>query len=311
MDKVAVMSRLKKKEQLIGHNGAVFSLVPTPQARTILSGAGDGWVVRWSLDQPELGQLLAKTGTQIFSMCLLPTQNQVVVGNMNGGVHWIELDAPEQTRNIAHHRGGVFAMQCIGNYLFTAGGDGRLTRWDIQHGKSLESLQLSTSALRAIDFSAQRNELAIGASDHAIYLLDATDLSLKQQITRAHDNSVFCVQYSQDERYLYSGGRDAQLKVWELGESARGVLQKAAHWYTINDLALSPDGSLLATGSRDKRIRIWRTSDFELIKTLDTIHDQGHVNSVNRLLWLPGGELISASDDRRLIVWEAATPPKK
>jgi WD40 repeat protein len=170
---------------------------------------------------------------------------------------------------------------------------------------------LSTSALRAIDFSPQRNELAIGASDHAIYLLDATDLSLKQQIIRAHDNSVFCVQYSQDEQCLYSGGRDAQLKVWELGESARGLLQKAAHWYTINDLALSPNGDFLATGSRDKRIRIWRTSDFELIKTLDTIHDQGHVNSVNRLLWLPGGELISAGDDRRLIVWEAAATPKK
>lgn len=299
-----MMNQLKKKVQLTGHNGSIFSVIADQQAGHILSGAGDGWVVRWSLAEPDLGKLIAKVETQIFSMCLLAGQNRMVVGNMNGGVHWVDLDAPDNTRNIAHHQKGVYAIHQIGDHVLTGGGDGIITRWDSLSGKSLESLQLSTSAIRGIDFSPQRNELAIGASDHSIYFLDATDLSLKRSIPKAHDSSVFCVRYSTDDQYLYSGGRDAQLKVWELGTSPKAVVEKAAHWYTINDLALSPDGAYLATGSRDKTLRIWRTSDFQLVKALEVVRDQGHVNSVNSLLWLPSGELISASDDRRLIVWQ-------
>lgn len=304
MDKASAMNQLKKKVQLTGHNGSIFSVIADQQKGHILSGAGDGWVVRWSLADPDLGKLIAKVETQIFSMCLLAGQNRMVVGNMNGGVHWVDLDAPDNTRNIAHHKKGVYAIKQLGDHVLTGGGDGIITRWDSLSGKSLESLQLSTAAIRGIDFSPQRNELAVGASDHSIYFLDATELSLKRSIPKAHDNSVFCVRYSTDDQYLYSGGRDAQLKVWELGTPPKAVVEKAAHWYTINDLALSPDGAYLATGSRDKTIRIWRTSDFQLVKALEVVRDQGHVNSVNSLLWLPSGELISASDDRRLIVWQ-------
>lgn len=305
MHKAATMNPLKKKVQLTGHNGSIFSVIADHQEGHILSGAGDGWVVRWSLAEPDMGKLVAKVETQIFSMCLLRGQNRVVVGNMNGGVHWVDLDQPDNTRNIAHHQKGVYAIRQINNDLFTGGGDGIITRWDSGSGKSLESLQLSRAAIRGMDFSPQRNEIAIGASDHAIYFLDASDLSLKRSIPNAHDNSVFCVKYSADDEYLYSGGRDAQLKVWEIDGAPKAIVQKAAHWYTINDLALSPDGDYLATGSRDKTIRIWRTSDFKLVKALEVVRDQGHINSVNSLLWLPGGALISASDDRRLIVWEA------
>lgn len=304
MDKVDSMNQLKKKVQLTGHNGSIFCVIADRQAGSILSGAGDGWVVRWSLAEPDLGKLIAKVETQIFSMCLLEGQQRMVVGNMNGGVHWLDLEAPEKTKNIGHHQKGVFVLSQIGDHVFTGGGDGILSRWDSLSGKSLESLQLSRSAIRAMDFSPLRNEIAIGASDNAIYFLDAARLTLKHSISDAHDNSVFCVQYSADQRYLYSGGRDAQLKVWDLDNLPRVVLQKAAHWYTINDLALSPDGAFLATGSRDKTIRIWRTDNFELVKALEVARDQGHVNSVNSLLWLPDGQLVSASDDRRLIVWE-------
>lgn len=300
------MHPLKKKAQLTGHNGSIFSVIADHQPGHILSAAGDGWIVRWNINDPELGKLVAKVDTQIFSMLLLEGQNRLVVGNMNGGVNWVDLDAPnspEANKNIAHHKKGTFAIYQIGDSVFTAGGDGLLTRWDSLSGKSIESLQLSISAIRSIDFSPQRNELALGASDNALYFLDATTLSLKNSIPNAHENSVFSVKYSLDGTRLFSGGRDALLKVWDL-DTHQSIAQRAAHWFTINDLAISPDGSYLASASRDKTIRIWRTDDFKLVKGLEAIRDQGHINSVNSLLWLPSGELISASDDRRLIIWQ-------
>lgn len=298
-----MMSQLKKKAQLTGHNGSIFSVIADHEPRHIISGAGDTWIVRWNLDDPEMGKLIAKVETQIFSMLLLKNQNRLVVGNMNGGVHWVDLDHPEATKNITHHKKGVYAIYQVGDAVFTGGGDGVITRWDSLSGKTIDSLQLSTAAIRSIDFSPPRNELAIGASDNAIYFLDAISLSLKNSIPAAHENSVFTVKYSYDQEQLYSGGRDALLKVWDL-DVFKSTAQRAAHWFTINDLALSPDGEYLASASRDKTVRIWRTADFKLVKGLEAIRDHGHVNSVNSLLWLPSGELISASDDRRLIIWE-------
>lgn len=295
---------VRKHIQLTGHNASIFSVVAGPGRRHFLSGAGDGWVAEWDLDDPETGRLIAKVETQIFSLLFLEEQHKVVVGNMNGGVHWVDLDNPQTTKNIAHHRKGVFDIKRVGGYIFSAGGGGMLTRWSADEGRSLESVQLTNQSLRCIDYDAERNELAVGSSDNSIYFLDAGTLELREQWTGAHDNSVFTVRYAPDGKHLFSGGRDAHLKVWNRKEG-RTVADHPAHWFTINDIAIHPEGHWLATGSRDKTIKIWDAHSFELLKVLETARDGGHVNSVNRLFWSPyRNYLISCSDDRSMIVWE-------
>lgn len=316
--------QVQKIAQLTGHNASIFALAAESGAQHFLSAAGDGWVVRWDLGNPAsptaslqrpqaVGKLIAKVETQIFSMLNLPDYNKLVVGNMNGGVHWVDLENPEATKNIAHHQKGVFDILRVGESVFTIGGEGKITRWSVGEGRSLESLHLSNQSLRCVDFlvrhnddgggSLSHNEIAIGASDNNIYLLNTDSLELKKTIKNAHDNSVFAVKYSPDGRYLLSGGRDAHLKIWDTKNDFQLVNAQPAHWFTINDLVFHPAGHWFATASRDKTIKIWDAKTFELLKVLDTIRDGCHVNSVNRLLWLENF-LISCSDDRSIIVWE-------
>ena len=298
---------VQKQAQLTGHNASIFKVVPFKQPSLFLSGAGDGWVVVWDLENPDLGKLIANVESQIFSLCYLKGHEVVVAGNMDGGVHWINLNDPNQTKNIAHHQQGVFAIQQVGESVLTAGGAGLLTRWNIKTQRTTESLHLSNKSLRCIAYSKERNELAIGASDHCIYLLDATTLSIKKTIEQAHDNSVFTILYSPDNRYLISGGRDAHLRVRNLEDNYQEISVQAAHWYTINHLAIHPKGHLLATASRDKTIKIWDMISFRLLKVIDTVRDTGHINSVNHLYWSAHhNQLISCSDDRSIIVWEVA-----
>lgn len=295
---------LQPLARLMGHNGSIFALQQGRDERHLLSAAGDGWVVEWDLAEPENGRLLARVETQLFALAYLPEQRLVVAGNMNGGVHWIDLDRPEQTRNVAHHRKGVYAVLGHGEYVFTLGGDGLLTRWSAADGRSLESIQLSSKSLRCIDFSPPRNELAVGSSDHGIYLLDADTLALKSHLPQAHENSVFALRYVPGADLLLSGGRDAHLRVWELGAQLKSALTLPAHWYTINEIVFHPQAHLFATASRDKTIKLWDASSFQLIKVLEPVRDKGHVNSVNTLLWSNYRDmLVSAGDDRSLIVW--------
>lgn len=300
--------KVEKIHTCTGHKAAIYTLAPGSDERHFLSAAGDGWVVEWNLDDPETGQLVASVETQVFSLCTCAPR-RLVAGNMNGGVHWIDRDHPDQTRNIQHHQKGVFDILSTGTGVFTAGGEGSISRWDMESGRSVESFQLSNQSLRAIAFSRAKNELAVGGSDCSIYLLDAETLALKQVLKNAHANSVFSLAYSPDQEYLLSGGRDALLKVWESDAPVsseyrlfEGTPAFPAHLFTVNHIVFSPDGRLLATASRDKTVKIWDSRNFELLKVIDTIRCGGHINSVNRLLWMPEC-LVSCSDDRTVSIW--------
>jgi WD40 repeat protein len=298
--------QIEKLAQLTGHNASIFALSKDQNPRHYLSGAGDGWIVRWDLDEPENGRLVAKIDTQVFSLLYLPKWDKAVIGDMNGGVHWVPLQAPDDTKDIAHHQKGVFAITQIGDHIYTAGGQGMLTRWSAEESRSLDSLQLSRQSLRCLAYAPKRNELAVGSSDNSIYLLDADSLTLKHHLPDAHNNSVFSLHYTPDESYLLSGGRDALLKAWQLDKGEpQAISSQPAHWYTINSIAFHPSGKWFATGSRDKTIKIWDADNFQLLKVLDTVRSGCHVNSVNRLLWHDyHNYLISASDDRSMIVWD-------
>ncbi len=301
------MLEIKKTAQLQGHQGSVFGLVQGRDAQHILSSGGDGWVVEWNLDKPDLGKLMAKVDTQVFSLATIPDSLRAVVGDMNGGVHWLDFSDVNATRDIAQHLKGTFSIRYFEELLWTAGGDGTLTQWNPDTMRTLNSIQLSTHSLRVLATCASRSEIAVGTSDRYIYIVDSQTLDIKTRIENAHQNSVFALCYSSDNRYLISGGRDAQLRVWNIENNYECISEQSAHWFTINDIAYHPTQPVFATASRDKTIRIWDGVTFELIKALDTIRDGGHINSVNRLLWTPDGQqLISCSDDRSLIVWSCS-----
>ncbi len=301
---------IEKKSQLLGHNAALYALDVSDDA--IWTGGGDAWLVRWDFNNLELGQLVAKTEKQIFSLKKLATQQKILVGDMDGGVRLIDLEQPDASINIAHHGGkGTFAsLQISENDLLTIGGNGVLTRWQIAPFRSIESVQLSRRSLRAIAYAPARGLIAVGGSDGHVFLLDK-NLNVLQVFKNAFESSIFSIVFSSDEKILIGGGRDAILKIWSLENDLDTggcvfSLQKTinAHWFTINAIAMHPKLPIFATASRDKTIKIWSSETFDLLKVVDTIRHGCHIRSVNRLAWLGDLEtLVSVSDDRSAIVW--------
>ncbi|HQF28656.1 MAG TPA: WD40 repeat domain-containing protein, partial [Bacteroidia bacterium] len=56
--------------------------------------------------------------------------------------------------------------------------------------------------------------------------------------------------------------------------------------------------------SRDKTVKIWDPESLEVIIRLEKQEADGHVNSVNKLLWLNNTDLLSAGDDRSIALWK-------
>ena len=298
---------IRKTAQLTGHNASVYALSAYNTDNLILSSGGDGMVVVWDLNNPELGRLLAKADGNIFSLTYLPEQHWVVAGNMYGGLHWIDMADQQNFKSVQIHKKGVFAFHQLNDkQLLSLGGEGGLTLWDIPNARSIETLELSAESLRCIDKHPFKSEIAIGSSGGNIYLVHSETLELKKVLKQAHQNSVFSVRYSPDGQYLLSGGRDAYLRIRET-VAYEELPTQAAHLFTVNDIAFHPTLPYFATASRDKTIKIWDAQSFALLKVIDSIRYGGHLKSVNGLLWSKyNNELISCSDDRSIIIWELA-----
>jgi centriolar protein POC1 len=118
-----------------------------------------------------------------------------------------------------------------------------------------------------------------------------------------HTMAVFSIQYSPAGDYLVTGSRDAQVKIWNTVNY--GLRQNIpAHLFAVNCIAFHPTQPYFATASMDKSIKIWGADDFKLYKVISREKGHpGHVLSINKLIW-NNEDLISVSDDKKIIVWK-------
>lgn len=115
--------------------------------------------------------------------------------------------------------------------------------------------------------------------------------------------SVFTLAYSPDGTYLASGGRDAQIKIWD-SATYQPIKNIPAHLFAINHILFHATKPYFATASMDKSIKIWGSDDFKLYKIISREKGHpGHVLSINKLAW-NGDQLLSVSDDKSVLVWD-------
>jgi WD40 repeat protein len=292
--------QIQHRATLTGHNAAIYCLTATDDA--IWTAGGDGMLVEWQPFISPDGVLRSQLPETVFSFCFLRDKTVAAVGTMQGGLHFIDLGTKTELHSVFQHPKGVFALQTHQNALLSVGGDGSLTLWTTDTLRPAESLNLTSKALRALDVRDGR--AAIGASNSHIYIV-ALDggLRLTHRLENAHLPSVFAVRFSPCGQWLLTGGRDAQLKIWSVADFALHHVVPA-HLNTINDISFAPDGRFFATASRDKTVKIWDSATFELCKVMDLYKNNGHVNSVNKVVWLDNQTLCSVSDDRTIRVWQ-------
>ena len=288
---------------LIGHKGAIYSLTRSNKEGHFISAGGDGWIAEWNAND-ENGKLLASTEAKIFSIFCSKEGNLIGAGDMEGKIYKIDTKQEVEPRVLDYYKRGIFCLSDFNGDLISLSGDGFITRWDKSNFQRIESLQLSRQSLRGCVVLKNKGLIAIGSSDHNIYLVKGENFQLLNFVKKAHSSSVFSLAVSQEEDIILSGGRDAMLRIWGFEEEFNLIKAIPAHLFTINDIKYSPDFRIFATASRDKTIKLWDSESFELLKVLDTVRDGGHLNSVNCLLWLSNQILVSCSDDRSIKIWE-------
>jgi WD40 repeat protein len=287
---------------LIGHEAAIYKLIPGQRAGIFISCGGEGYVVEWDPFKSEKGQLLARDTDSLYCMNM-NDHNQLFLGTKNGMFICCTLDSTREIRKLDIHKKGIYSIAVNEDFVFTAGGDGWLRVLNRLTLSLIYSLQLSAKSLRSVILMPDIDQLIVAGSERKLFLLDALRFDLISSNDSTHDNSVFCMLRSSPDKF-YSAGRDARLSLNIVENSIVNLASVPAHMNTINDLALNQEASLLATASRDRTIKIWSPGNLGLLKVIDGFKYKSHTHSINAVLWLDSETLVSAGDDRLIKVWK-------
>jgi WD40 repeat protein len=295
--------QVTRLHSLKGHKDSVYTVQPSSDESKFFSAAGDGMVALWDLKEPENGHLIAQLPNSIYALHFYARHNLLVAGHNYEGIHILDWENKKEVASLQITKAAIFDIQSAGNSIFVASGDGMVTRVDMEKVAIVNKSQASDKSARTIAINEGTGDMAVGYSDHFIRVFD-TDGKLKTE-WKGHNNSVFTLRYTPDRKYLISGSRDARLKVWDVQSGYHQSAEIVAHLFAINHLEFSPDGKHFVTCSMDKSIKVWDAEALKLLKVIDKARHAGHGTSVNKLLWTGhNNQLVSASDDRTISVWQ-------
>lgn len=300
--------KVNKINILKGHQSGIYGLIKDSQNNNAFySASGDGKIVKWQPFLTDVGELVATTPSPTYAIEIYPDKNLLFAGTHKGQLHVINLSVKKEMRCIDLHENGIFEVNFIRekNLLVTGGGDGCINLMEADGLEVISKFSFGSFKIRSTCYNSQTENLIVGCGDGSIVVVDLKTFKLINKF-EAHkkDFSVNVVSYSPDGNYLLSGSRDAHLNLFDAKNNFRKLTSIPAHNYAIYKIEFSPDGKYFATASRDKTAKIWNAEKMEVVVRLDKEKNDGHVNSVNALLWLNNHSFATAGDDRAIIVWE-------
>jgi len=233
------------------------------------------------------------------------------------------------------HRGGVSSTAFSPDGEILASGDsvGNIILWELRDRTVPSQLAVFEgniiSSVQSIAFSPDGKTLAAGYSDFftilninipvdTIILWDISDPTAPSQLTAIEGNgySVNSVAFGPDGETLISGDDNGTIILWDINDptTPSQVAAFAGNKYNaVTDIAISPDGMMLASGYSDigviavNALILWDISDPTSPSQLATL--EGHSSSVYSVAFSPDGEtLASGGSDNALILWDIRVP---
>jgi hypothetical protein len=295
--------RLTIRHVFRGHSAGVYALEKGFAEHTFFSGSSDRYLAGWNIPSLDQSGFTALFPSHVYALLHLPEYGCLLGGTGIGHIHVINTQTRSEERVIQAHDGSVFALALnpAQNEVWSGGGDGWLNCFDLQTWELKRRFFLGQGKVRGMVLDSKGQKMAVCVGTGFCHVFDVFGHELWR--VEAHALSCNAALWSPDGRGLITGGRDARLRWFELGQE-RPLLELDAHRYAIYSLKIHPSGRWFASSSRDASIKCWGIEDGQFLGRVTRLEGGGHSHSVNQVLWLDDATLLSASDDRTIRVWD-------
>jgi WD40 repeat protein len=293
----------QKLKEIQGHSAGIYTLEFSENL--IYSGSSDHFVARWKVYEGIQDKFSIRFENPVYSIRLFDNATKLAVGLANGDLHFFDLKDRKEIKYLVQHKKAIFSIMenSFSHHLYVADADGNLSVWDVKSFELMAYFPFDCGKIRRMMVSSNGDKLGLACQDGNVRILETKNLN---QISNfyAHKDGVSSILFHpSDHTILFSGGKDAYLKKWDLNSEAC-LKSIPAHNYAIYDLIVLHKGNTLVSASRDKTIKIWDLETLDFKDRLD-LKKGGHRHSVNALVPISASTFASASDDKRIIFWKS------
>jgi WD40 repeat protein/transcriptional regulator with XRE-family HTH domain len=295
-------------EPLAGPERTVFAVAFHPDGQTLAAGSADGNAYLWDLADPArprpLDPPLAGASGWVQSVEFGPDGDTLAAAS--SGEAWLWDWRAGRVTAILPHPGPVTSLVygADRHTLVTAAADGTARRWRLP-GPALRGDDVPINNLR---FDPAGEVLAVASGETRLWSVTGR-VPLSPPITNPTGFSG-AVAFAAPGDALFVSDRAGTLRAWDLTDPARPARLGSpveAHPLLVEQMALSPDGTVLATGGDDNLVRLWDVTD-PAAPALRAELD-GFAAYVYSVRFNHGGDLLAAASvDNSVRLWNVRDP---
>jgi WD40 repeat protein len=298
-----------------GHQGAINAVAYSPDGRLLVTGSGDSTLKLW--DAASGLELRTFSGHQglVWAVSFSPDGRTVAGGGLGETVKLWDVASGRELRTLAAHDGDVSSVAFSPDGKLLASADLAIHVWNLTTGQEVRTLTGYTGGVKSLAFSPNGKVLVGGGQYATVKLWDvASGRELRSLVGNWGEVKVA---FSPNGRMLASasswpppdsGRQDEVIRLWDVS-SGRELHTLTGHPWTINALAFSPDGKILASGGLDKTLKLWDTKRGVELRSLSMA--KRDMNSIESLAFSPDGKTLATGNTAgNLDFWDVAKGEK-
>lgn len=225
------------------HDEAIWALAAWDGGVAAADKKGDVGI--WTPDGTEVARIEGD-GKAVRSMAY--SDGKIYVASDSGSIREIDVANGSVLREFAPHIGGVYAVEVVGDKLYSGGSDRELMTTDLGTGEVVQTGPQHGAAINDIEASPDGEWLASAADDRKVRRMPLNDgLPGEPTVFEGHYKKATAVAIGEGGSPLVSGSADELVRTWDVETGASTGLA-AESTGTVHDLALV-DGQMLAAGS--------------------------------------------------------------